>query len=189
MDYAKEIKEYLEKGVAARKAIDPMDILFVSDKIYEAMSKGNKLILFGNGGSAADAQHIAEEFLGGFLIKGKKALPAIALPTDGPSLTMIANDYGYEEVFSKHLEAIGKKGDVVIGLSTSGNSKNVINGVKKAKKMGIYTIGFLGKDGGALKSEVDKAIIAKAEIHGLIQEVHITMGHLISQIVEEKMFG
>lgn len=187
-DYKKMINEYIGKGVEARKAIDAKEIEFISEKIYEAMNKGNKLILFGNGGSAADAQHIAGEFIGRFLYE-RKSLPAISLTTNTSNITAIGNDFGYDEVFSRQLEGIGKKGDVVIGLSTSGNSANVIKAIKKAKSMGIYTIGLTGKDGGALKNEADTTIIAKADLHGQIQEVHITIGHLVSLIVEEKMFG
>jgi D-sedoheptulose 7-phosphate isomerase len=187
-DYKKRIEEYLDIGVDARKAIDPKDIEFISKKIYEAMKNGNKLILFGNGGSAADAQHIAGEFIGRFLIE-RRSLPAVSLTVNTSNLTAIGNDYGYDEIFSRQLEGIGKKGDVVIGLSTSGNSPNVIKGIKKAKSMGMYTIGLTGGKGGSLKNEADKTIVAKAEIHGQIQEVHITIGHLISLVVEDMMFS
>lgn len=187
MDYIKSISDYINVGVEARKAIDVNDVIFISDKIAEAMRNGNKLILFGNGGSAADAQHIAGEFIGRFM-KERSSLPAISLTTNTSNLTAIANDYGYEDVFSRQLEGIGKKGDVAIGLSTSGNSPNVVKAIKKAKSMGMFTIGLTGGNGGALKNEADKTIIAKADIHGQIQEVHITIGHLISLVVEAKMF-
>ncbi len=188
MDYTSTITRYLQEGVNARKAVDPKQVIEVSEKIYNAMRKGNKLILFGNGGSAADAQHIAGEFVCRFLIE-RRSMPAISLSTDTSVLTAIGNDYGYDDVFARQVEGLGKDGDVAIGLSTSGNSPNVIKGIRKAKSLGIYTIGFGGNDGGALKDEVDMMVIAKAGLHGQIQEVHITLGHMISLIVEDMMFG
>ena len=187
MDYKLKISEYLERGAEARRKVDPADVELISEKIYYAMKNGNKLMLFGNGGSAADAQHIAGEFVCRFL-KDRKPLPAIALTTNTTNLTAIANDYSYEDVFSRQVEALGKKGDVAIGITTSGTSPNVIRAIKKAKELGIYTIGLSGKDGGKIKSEADKTIIVAANETSIIQEVHIAIGHLISLIVEEKLF-
>ncbi len=188
MDYAKVINEYLEEGAQARRKVSSAEIEFISDKVYLAMKKGNKLMIFGNGGSAADAQHIVGEFVCRFL-KDRKPLPAIALTTNTTNLTAISNDYSYEEVFSRQLEALGKRGDVAIGITTSGSSPNVIRGIRKAKEMGIYTIGLTGRDGGMLKDEADRTIIVGSDKTSIIQEVHIAIGHLISLIVEERMFG
>ncbi len=186
--YASLISEYMEEGAEARRSVDPGEIEFVSDKIYEAMKRGNKLMVFGNGGSAADAQHIVGEFICRFL-KDRRPLPALALTTNTTNLTAVSNDYSYEDVFSRQVEALGKKGDVVIGITTSGSSPNVIKAVNKAKAMGIYTIGLTGRDGGRLSEVADKSIIIRSDKTSVIQEVHIAIGHLISLIVEERMFG
>lgn len=188
MGYEKVIREYLEEGAEARKKVSHKDVEFISEKIYKAMKKGNKLMIFGNGGSAADSQHIVGEFVCRFL-KDRKPLPAIALTTNTTNLTAIANDYSYEDVFSRQVAALGKKGDVVIGITTSGTSPNVIKAIKRARAMGIYTIGLTGRDGGTLKDEADKTIIVKSDKTSIIQEVHIAIGHLVSLIVEEKMFS
>lgn len=188
MEREKTITEYLSEGAAARLAVDPKEVEEISMKIYEAVSKGNKLIVFGNGGSAGDAQHLAGEFVCKFM-KDRKPMPAIALTTNTTNLTAIANDYSYDDVFSRQLEALGKPGDVAIGITTSGTSPNVIKAIKKCREMGIYSIGLTGRDGGALKSAADKTIIVKSEKTSIIQEVHIAIIHLVSLIVEEKMFG
>lgn len=188
MDFNKTINEYMEEGAEARKKVSAKDVEFISQKVYEAMKRGNKLMIFGNGGSAADAQHIVGEFVCRFL-KDRKPLPAIALTTNTTNLTAISNDYSYDDVFSRQVEALGKEGDVAIGITTSGTSPNVIKAIKKAKGMGIYTIGLTGRDGGKLKDEADKTIIVKSDKTSIIQEVHIAIGHLVSLIVEEKMFG
>ncbi len=188
MDYTKTIREYMDEGAKARRSVSPAEIEFISNKIYSAMKKGNKLMIFGNGGSAADAQHIVGEFVCRFL-KDRRPLPAIALTTNTTNLTAISNDYSYEEVFSRQLEALGKRGDVAIGITTSGTSPNVIRGIKKAKEMGIYTIGLTGRGGGTLKGEADRTIIVGSDKTSIIQEVHIAIGHLVSLIVEERMFG
>jgi len=188
MDYKKEIRAYLSEGAAARKLVKAEDVLLISEKVCESMKRGNKLMLFGNGGSAADAQHIAGEFVCRFL-KDRRPLPAIALTTNSTNLTAISNDYSFEDVFSREVEALGRKGDVAIGMTTSGNSPNVIKAIRKARSMGIYTIGLTGRDGGKLKKEAETTIIVKSDKTSIIQEVHITIGHLVSMIVEEKMFG
>ena len=187
MDYKLKISGYLERGVEARRKVDPEDVEFISEKICDAIKSGNKLMLFGNGGSAADAQHIAGEFVCRFL-KDRRPLPAIALTTNTTNLTAIANDYSYDDVFSRQVEALGKQGDIVIGITTSGTSPNVIRAIKKAKELGIYTVGLTGRDGGKIKMEADKTIIVAANETSIIQEVHIAIGHLISLIVEEKLF-
>jgi D-sedoheptulose 7-phosphate isomerase len=155
--------------------------------IVEAFKSGNKVLLFGNGGSAADAQHIAGEFINRFLIE-RPPLPAIALTTDTSVLTSISNDYGYADSFSKQVKALGKEGDVAIGISTSGSAANVIKAVKVAREMGIKTVGLSGRDGGELAKAVDLAIVVDAQVTPRIQEVHITIGHVICEMVDRMLF-
>jgi len=153
--------------------------------VSEAIVDGKKLILFGNGGSAADAQHIAAELTGRYKSE-RRGLPAIALTTDTSALTAIGNDYGYKEVFKRQVEALANKGDVVIGISTSGNSKNVIKALKKAKKRGCKTIGFSGKDGGKMSEVCDINIVVPSNNTPRIQEMHILIGHIICQSVDNE---
>ncbi len=154
--------------------------------IIERFKQGNKVVLFGNGGSAADAQHIAAEFVGRFQLN-RKSYPALALTTDTSILTSLANDYSYDIVFSRQCESLVSKGDVVIGISTSGNSKNVLNGLKKAKEKGAKTIGLLGNNGGEIKDIVDISLIVPSSSTPRIQEAHRTISHIICQIVEEQI--
>ncbi|XRO77017.1 D-sedoheptulose 7-phosphate isomerase [Methanocaldococcus sp. 10A] len=156
--------------------------------ILEALKNGNKILICGNGGSAADAQHFAAEIVGRFKLE-RKGFPAIALTTDTSILTAIGNDYGFEKIFERQVEALGKKGDVLIGISTSGNSENVIRAVNKAKEMGIYTIGLLGKGGGKLKDIVDLALIVPSDNTPRIQECHLTIYHVICEEVEKRLMG
>ena len=164
----------------------------LSEKIEESINEiikcfktGNKIIIFGNGGSAADAQHIVAEFIGRFQ-KERKSLPAISLTTDSSIITSLSNDYSYEIVFSRQCESLVSKGDVVIGISTSGNSKNVEKGIKTAKSMGAVTIGLLGGDGGIINNVVDIPIVVKSTNTARIQEVHRVIYHIICGIVEEE---
>lgn len=159
----------------------------VSRMIVETLRQGNKLLLCGNGGSAADAQHIAAEFVGRFAFD-RPALPALALSVNSSCVTAIGNDYGFDLVFSRQLEALGKKGDVVIGISTSGNSANVLSAMSTARKLGIRTVAFAGCTGGKLKSEVDFCLCAPSNETPRIQECHIVMGHIISELVEHTIF-
>jgi len=156
--------------------------------IVNCLKKGNKVILFGNGGSAADAQHIAAEFIGRFQFE-RKSLPAIALTSDSSIITALSNDYSYDIVFSRQCESLVDSGDVVIGISTSGNSKNVKNGILAAKKKHAITIGLLGNNGGQIKNLVDVPIIVKSTSTKRIQEVHRTLSHIICEFVEKKMIG
>lgn len=142
----------------------------------ERLKRGCKILVCGNGGSAADAQHLAAE-LSGRYVKERKALAGIALTTDTSALTAIANDYGYEFVFSRQVEALGRPGDVLIGISTSGNSPNVIKAVESAHALGMHTIGLLGKDGGKLKGLVDEALVVPSAVTARIQEVHQMVYH------------
>lgn len=163
-------------------------IIEVVHLIANAFKDGKKLILFGNGGSATDASHIAAEFVNRFQ-KERPGLPAIALNTDMAVITSIANDYEYSQVFSRQLKALGEEGDVVIGISTSGNSTNVIRAIEAAKKKEMKTIAFTGRDGGKIASKVDYAFIVPSDLTPTIQETHITLGHVLCQMVENVLFG
>ena len=155
--------------------------------ITDTFKKGNRIYFCGNGGSAADAQHLAAEFSGRFYTD-RKALPAEALHCNTSYLTAVANDYGYDVVYSRMIDGIGKNGDVLIGLSTSGNSVNIINAFDVAKEKGIITIAFTGITGGQIKSISDYLINVPSADTPRIQESHITIGHIICQLVEEKIF-
>ena len=152
-------------------------------ELIKALKNGKKIILFGNGGSAADAQHIAAEFIGRFQLE-RDSLPAIALTTNSSTLTSIANDFSYDQVFSRQCESLVSSGDVVIGISTSGNSKNVFNGLKVSKELGATTIGLLGNDGGIIKNIVDISIIVNSSSTPHIQEVHRVIYHIMCNNVE-----
>ena len=155
------------------------------NEIIKCFKRGNKIIIFGNGGSAADAQHIVAEFIGRFQ-KERKSLPAISLTTDSSIITSLANDYSYDIVFSRQCESLVSKGDVVIGISTSGKSKNVEEGIKAAKKKGAITIGLLGGDGGTIKNTVDISIVVLSTNTARIQEVHRVIYHIICDVVENE---
>ncbi|MDO8956544.1 MAG: D-sedoheptulose 7-phosphate isomerase [Deltaproteobacteria bacterium] len=155
--------------------------------VVEAFKAGNKVLLFGNGGSAADAQHIAAEFVNRYQIE-RPPLPAIALTTDTSILTSISNDYGYIDSFSKQVKALGKEGDVAIGISTSGTAANVIKAIKAAKEMGLKTISLTGGDGGDLAKLTDIALVVDSPITPRIQEVHITIGHVLCEMVDRMLF-
>ena len=184
-----EIRQVFEESIEVKKRClgEQIDrIVTAIEWTADAFKKGGKLILFGNGGSAADAQHLAAEFVGRFKLE-RKALPAIALSTNTSSLTSIANDYSYDRVFARQVEAFGNKEDVVVGISTSGNAKSVIAGIEKAKGMGIRTIGLTGGDGGGLAALADLAITVSSPNTARIQEVHILIGHTICEMVEKKL--
>ena len=155
------------------------------NEIIKCFSTGNKIIIFGNGGSAADAQHIVTEFIGRFQ-KERKSLPAIALTTDSSIITSLSNDYSYDIVFSRQCESLVLKGDVVIGISTSGNSKNVLEGIKTAKSLGAITIALLGGNGGIISNNVNIPIIVESTNTARIQEVHRVIYHIICGIVERE---
>ena len=166
------------------------EIIKAIDMIIEAFNKKKKILLCGNGGSAADAQHLATEFVIRLNPKIQRpGLPAIALTTDTSALTAGANDIGYDNVFSRSVEALGGNGDILIGLSTSGNSESVNNAFRKAREKGMKTIALLGKDGGKSKELVDLAIIVPSSDTQRIQEGHIAIGHINFQEVEQEMFG
>jgi len=162
-------------------------IIGISEKIAISIKNGNKLMLCGNGGSAADSQHIAAEFVNRFLIE-RRPLPAIALTTDSSILTSIGNDYSFEDIFSKQVRALGKSGDILIGISTSGRSRNVINAIKVAKEMEIYTVAFSGGEGGELSEVSDMSFNIRGKNTARIQETHIFLGHIICELVDNILF-
>lgn len=162
-------------------------LVAVVEAIISALKAGNKILLFGNGGSAADAQHLAAEFVNRFVIE-RPPLPAIALTTDSSIITSIGNDYDFSEVFSKQIRAIGQAGDIAWGISTSGNSANVLKGLEVAKKIGLVTIAFTGKDGGSIAKIADLSINVSSSVTARIQEAHITAGHAICDLVDIKLF-
>lgn len=160
----------------------------VAEKIIRAFREGNKVLLFGNGGSATDAQHIAAELVGRYYLD-RPSLPAQALTANASTLTAIANDYAYDQIFSRQIEAFGQAGDVAIGISTSGNSQNVLAALRAAKRKGMVAIGMTGESGGQLKAEVDYCICIPSRDTPRIQEAHILVGHILSELVEQAIFG
>ena len=161
-------------------------IIEIAKLVIDALKKGGKVIIFGNGGSASDSQHIAAELVGRFK-KDRAALPAIALTVNTSILTAIANDYGFEAVFSRQVEALGAKNDVAIGISTSGKAKNVIAAIRQATKMGLKTAILTGGDGGELAKQADVSLIVPSSVTARIQEAHITVGHIICELVEDAL--
>ncbi|MDP2729800.1 MAG: D-sedoheptulose 7-phosphate isomerase [Dehalococcoidales bacterium] len=172
------------KEALAQDKIDEIDRLV--ELILETYKRGGKVVLLGNGGSAADAQHIAGELVGQFKLR-RQALPAIALTTNTSVLTAIANDYGYESVFSRQVEALVNERDIVIGISTSGNSPNVIEAIKLAKTKGARTVALTGGSGGRLGEVADLVLMAPSDNVARIQEAHITIGHIVCELVEEEV--
>ena len=161
-------------------------IALIADIVISALSTRQRIYLCGNGGSAADAQHIAAELVGRFK-KERRGLPAIALTTDTSILTAVANDYGYEQVFARQIEALASAGDVLIGISTSGNSPNVVEAVKAARSIGVTTIGLTGGSGGTLKALCDETLIVPSDITARIQEAHILVGHILCEMIDERL--
>lgn len=175
-----------------RKIFDNKDILdlisIISKKIVQAYRSGNKTLFAGNGGSAADAQHIAGELVSRFYFD-RPGLPAIALTTDTSIMTAIGNDYGYEKIFSRQIQANGIEGDIFFAISTSGNSKNIIEALKECKKKGIVTVGLTGLSGGDMKDLCDYCICIPSDETPRIQESHLLIEHIICAVVEEEIFG
>jgi D-sedoheptulose 7-phosphate isomerase len=158
----------------------------IAETITRALRTGNKLMLCGNGGSAADSQHLAAEFTGRF-VKDRRPLAALALSTDSSAMTCIANDYSFDEVFSRQLLALGRPGDCLLAISTSGNSRNVIRAVDAARSIGTTTIGLLGRDGGQLNGICDLALVVPSTTTARIQEAHIFIGHTLCAMVESRL--
>jgi D-sedoheptulose 7-phosphate isomerase len=187
------VQDRIQRSIDVKKALlldsELHDSLTeVAMQIVKSLHAGGKLLLCGNGGSAADAQHLAAEFTGRYL-KERRALPALALSVNSSSVTAIGNDYGFDLVFARQLEALGKEGDVVMGISTSGNSRNVIRALEVAKSKAIYAVALTGASGGAMKCLADCAICVPSDETPRIQECHILVGHIICEIVEEALFG
>lgn len=184
----------LDKIISSFKESAEVKLAFVElykDKILEvgsimatAIKDGNKILLFGNGGSAADAQHIAAEIVGRYK-KERKGLPAIALTTDTSILTAVGNDYGFEVIFERQVEALCTPGDVAIGISTSGNSENVLRAIKKAHDLGATTVAFTGRNGGKLAEVAHYAFVVPSYDTPRIQECHITLGHVLCELIDE----
>lgn len=192
-NFEPRITKLVEDSIATKQNIlrSPelvAQIANISELMIRALGNGNKVFLFGNGGSAADAQHIAAEFVGRFAFN-RSALPALALTVNTSCLTAIGNDYGFEQVFSRQLEALGRSGDIAIGISTSGNSPNVLQAMTVAKRIGIHTVGLAGATGGKLAQCVDYCVCAPSDATPRIQECHILVGHIISELVEYEIFG
>ena len=160
------------------------DLEIASKLVVETLKSGNKILLFGNGGSAADAQHIAAELTGRYKTE-RRGLAGIALTTDTSALTAIGNDYGYDRIFDRQVEALANKGDLLLGISTSGNSQNVINALKLGQELGCKTLGFSGRDGGKMNKVCDINLIVPSDNTPRIQEMHILFGHIICQIIDE----
>ena len=187
------IKDQVEKSIDVKQRfLNDNELMAlikeVSFKIVEAYKNGNKTLIAGNGGSAADAQHIAGEFVSKFYFD-RPGLASLALTTDTSIITAIGNDYGYEKLFSRQVQANGAKGDVFIGISTSGNSANVIEALKECKSKGIITVGFTGQNGGKMAELCDFCIKVPSNETPRVQEVHILVGHIICAVVEEAIFG
>ncbi|CAH1228654.1 Phosphoheptose isomerase [Paenibacillus allorhizoplanae] len=180
---AMEIKRAISKDSDLLRLIEQ-----AARKMIEVYRNGNKIMLGGNGGSAADAQHIAGEFVSRFYFD-RPGLPCIALTTDSSILTAIGNDYGYEQLFARQIQANGQRGDIFIGISTSGNSPNVIRGLEMCRAMGITTIGLTGESGGRMAALCDICIRIPSQETPRIQEAHILIGHILCAIVEESIFG
>ena len=175
-------QQLLNDASVHQKLVDVVDV------ISTAFKNGNKVLFCGNGGSAADAQHLAAEFSGRFY-KDRKALPAEALHCNTSYLTAVANDYSYDVIYARLVDGIGVKDDVLVGLSTSGNSKNIVQAFEMAKLKGIMTVGFTGAKGGTMKEISDYLFNVPSNDTPRIQESHILLGHIICQLVEEKVFG
>ena len=168
------------------KTMEQMDVIqLMAERCKEALKSGNKVLFRGNGGSAADAQHLPAELIGRFQ-KERRSLASVALTTDTSILTAVANDYGYDEVFARQVEGLGRSGDVLIGISTSGNSANVVKAALKARDTGMHTIAFTGEGGGKLKDICDITFAVPSKVTARIQEMHIMVGHIICELVEEE---
>jgi D-sedoheptulose 7-phosphate isomerase len=191
-DFEERVSELIQASMAVKQKLLQDAALIstlaeVSRVIVDAFLQGSKILLCGNGGSAADAQHIAAEFVGRFAFD-RPALPALALSVNTSCVTAIGNDYGFDLVFSRQIEALGQKGDVAIGISTSGNSANVLNALSTSRRLGLRTIALTGCTGGSLKNEVDFCLCAPTNETPRIQECHILIGHIISELVEHTIF-
>ncbi len=172
-------RDFIKKNVTT--------LVGLAEHVSTAFKNNKKLLICGNGGSASDAQHIAAEFVNRFQLE-RRPLPAIALTTDTSVITSIANDYGYAKVFSKQIEALGQNGDILLAISTSGRSENVMSAIESARENGLFTVGLTGMDGGDVLGSVDLTLVVESESTPRIQEVHIFAGHLLCELVEHILF-
>ncbi len=181
-----------EESVLAKKAFleeNLNSLVTVINLLAAAFSNGKKFLLFGNGGSAADAQHIAAEFVNRFRIE-RRPLPALALTTDTSAITSIANDYNYKDIFAKQVKALGKEGDIALAISTSGNAENVLAAVDACKELKIISVGLTGGDGGKLAKRADYLLcVSEGKNTARVQETHILVGHVICEMVDQKLFS
>lgn len=187
----KDIENIIKASIDTKRKLFESEVSNIEKAvkvIQGCIENGRKLLIFGNGGSAADSQHIAAEFVGRFKLE-RKGMPALALTTNTSTLTALSNDYGYDITFKRQIESLGNEGDIALAISTSGKAKNVIEAVKAAKEKGISTIALTGKDGGALKDLCDISIVVSSQDTARIQEAHILIGHVIAEIIESNLFG
>lgn len=190
MEIENKIKKAFEDSIRVKEKFFKENILLikeVAETIAKTLNEGGKILIFGNGGSATDASHIAAEFVNRFK-RERPGLPAIALNTDMAVITAIANDYDYSEIFAKQIKALGQQGDIAIGISTSGASRNILKAVEVARKRGLKTVAFTSKKGEKLISRVDYAFAVPSEETPRIQETHITLGHILCELVEDILF-
>jgi D-sedoheptulose 7-phosphate isomerase len=184
------IEEILKESLEVKETFvrdNILNLTLLAEKVAQAFTNDRKLMLCGNGGSAADAQHIAAEFINRFVLE-RPPLPAMALTTDTSVITSIGNDYSFDDVFSKQVKALGMEGDVLLAISTSGNSENVLSAVRDARSQGIFTAALIGADGGRLAGLVDLALVAKTRHTPRVQEAHILAGHILCHLVDHILF-
>jgi len=184
------IAEALREGLRIKEDFinkNTSKLIHLAEHISKAFKNDRKLLICGNGGSAADAQHLSAEFVNRFQLE-RPPLPALALTTDTSIITSVANDYSYDEVFSKQIKALGVEGDILLAISTSGRSENVLSAIRTAKKKGLYTVGFIGGDGGEMRKLVDLALVVESDRTPRVQETHILAGHIICELVEYILF-
>jgi D-sedoheptulose 7-phosphate isomerase len=188
--YAELVRARLLESMAVKErlSLQATEIARAADILVQAYKSGGRLFLFGNGGSAADAQHIAAELVGRYYLD-RPSLPAEALTVNSSSVTAIGNDFRYELVFSRQLEGLSRRGDVALGISTSGNSENVLRGIQTARSKGLHTIGLTGEGGGKLRGLVDCCVCVPSQEVPRIQESHILVGHILCEIIEAELFG
>ncbi len=186
LDFFRRSRETLERATSERELLTAT--LAIADRITRALRDGGKVMLAGNGGSAADAQHIAAELLGRFTID-RAPLAAIALTTDTSALTAIGNDYSFDQIFERQLRGLGRRGDIFLAISTSGRSRNILAALKAARELGIVTVGFTGSKGTQMRALCDLTLVAPCDETALIQQIHITAAHAICGLVERELYG
>jgi len=185
------IEQFVSESIRVKSEFFQANSTLVADtatKMAAALREGRKVLLFGNGGSAADAQHIAAEFVGRF-IPDRIPLPAISLATDTSALTALGNDYGYNAVFSRQLQALGNAGDIAIAISTSGNSPSVVEALDVARSKGLFTIGFTGQGGGKMNDKADFLFCLPTRMTPRVQETHILLGHILCELIDRELFS